>query len=164
MDLIRKAKPLAQDRLRLASMRLFSNDGDSLMKQMAIKSRLAMMLALILGFSGCSRQSEPIGGDNLTPERQAIPVTEKGEGQAENGKHVLTPAEMGFPPEQPAPWAITVSPEPLSPVTTANTGDFRGSWPEYFAPREIRITAPELPPGIVGPTLSTAEAPLSPSR
>jgi len=135
------------------------------MKQMVTNCALTVLaLALLLGVYGCSQKAVPIEEKDVTRETQAISETKHDAIQPEKVKRVLTPAKMGFPPEQPAPWVMTVSPEPLSPVTTANTGDFRGTWPEYFAPREIRITAPELPPGIEGATLSAAEASLSPYR
>lgn len=122
------------------------------------------MFALILGVHGCSRQAAPIEEKETITETEATQGVENNALEAEKPKSVLTPAQLGFPPEQLAPWVMTVSPEPLSPVTTANTGDFHGKWPEYSTPREIRITAPELPPRIEGPTLSTGEASLPANR
>lgn len=138
---------------------IFLNGNIQLITQMTTKYAFAaIILALILAISGCSQSAVPIEGKDSIPNNAATRVSEKDALQDEKPKRVLTPAQMGFPPEQPAPWAMTVLPEPLSPVKAANTGDFRGKWPEYSAPREIRITAPELPPGIEGPTLDGKEA------
>ena len=119
----------------------------------------AMVFGLTMLLAGCSRQ-----GDSMSPVQRsdvasqteltgnAEPNPEIIPSQPETTVPILTPAHMGFPPGYAAPWSMKVSPEPLSPARSANTGDYRGTWPDYRCPREMIITAPELPPGIDGPT------------
>lgn len=111
---------------------------------------------------GCSQQGEGVSTVQRRESASQSEATEIKKPEAEKVSSergttdgVRTPAQMGFPPEQAAPWVIKVSPEPLSPARSANTGDYRGDWPDYRCPREIFITAPELPPGIEGPTSDT---------
>lgn len=130
------------------------------------KTRVGLIttaLAFILGMSGCPRPVAPVEGKDSLAQTEAIGKAGENSSQMKTREPVLTPAQMGFPPQHPGPWEITVSAEPLSPARTANTGDFRGPWPEYFTPKEIRITSPELPPGVQGPTRETEE-PSSPGN
>ncbi|MGQ9562174.1 MAG: hypothetical protein ACUVTH_01485 [Thermogutta sp.] len=125
------------------------------------KARVGLIttaLAFILGMSGCPRPVAPVEGKDSLTQTEANEKAGENSSQMKTSEPVLTPAQMGFPPEQPPPWEIAVSAEPLSPSQTANTGDFRGPWPKFSPPRELQITFPELPPGVADPTLESVSS------
>lgn len=110
----------------------------------------ALLLAASPVLSGCSRERslpEAVGervAGAPHPNRADV-----------SGQHPTTsgdPTRWAFPPGQGAPWPIHVAEKPLEPSRQANTGDFRGPWPDYRVPTEIRFTSPPVPAEIARPS------------
>ncbi|HOP76058.1 MAG: hypothetical protein WBH86_00110 [Thermogutta sp.] len=121
------------------------------------------ILACVVAMLGCTRQDNAArrldeGLSQVTTEKvKATPPHDA-------TKPSETPGRMVAPPEHTGPWSIKVSPEPLVPGRSANTGDYRGRWPDYRPPKAILMTAPELPPGIEGPTVDLSVTPSQAGR
>lgn len=119
-------------------------------------------LAVLTLVPGCSSQVSPQEGlptASAAPQ-PATPSVERGPMEkakelprvSEGGAKEIagSPAQWGFPPGQERPWPIRVTPTPLAPSRSTNTGDFKGRWPDYRPPTAIEMTPPEVPPQILG--------------
>lgn len=109
------------------------------------------IFAFVVVMGGCMRQ-----GDGARQVDEGTKETANTTSSGDAAAQTEVPSRMVSPPEHSGPWSIEVSPEPLSPTRSANTGDYRGPWPDYRPPKAILMAAPELPPGLEGPTVDTS--------